>query len=283
MLKKLRKILMIEFGTLLFALSVGLFILPGKILTGGVAGITSLLTPFIPVSEDIMTIVLNTGLFILGSVFLGREFFQNTLLYSISYPFWLLFVTRVLPDVSDVDPLLASVYGGLVGGLAIGIMFRNGGSSGGTDAIALIAEKYFKVKVSSAMMVMDSITVLAGLAVYGLNSVMIGMISVFLMTIALDWTMNIYGGVQAQKFEIISDRYELIARDIHEILERGTTILDVEGGYTGNRKKMLISIVSDDQSNDIKEIIERYDPNAFVIISEAKDVNGEGFTYEPRM
>ena len=283
MLKKLRKILMIEFGTLLFALSVGLFILPGKILTGGVAGIASLLTPFIPVSEDIMTIVLNTGLFILGSVFLGREFFQNTLLYSISYPFWLLFVTRVLPDVSDVDPLLASVYGGLVGGLAIGIMFRNGGSSGGTDAIALIAEKYFKVKVSSAMMVMDSITVLAGLAVYGLNSVMIGMISVFLMTIALDWTMNIYGGVQAQKFEIISDQYELIARDIHEILERGTTILDVEGGYTGNRRKMLISIVSDDQSNDIKEIIERYDPNAFVIISEAKDVNGEGFTYEPRM
>jgi uncharacterized membrane-anchored protein YitT (DUF2179 family) len=283
MLKKLRKILMIEFGTLLFALSVGLFILPGKILTGGVAGITSLLTPFIPVSEDIMTIVLNTGLFILGSVFLGREFFQNTLLYSISYPFWLLFVTRVLPDASDVDPLLASVYGGLVGGLAIGIMFRNGGSSGGTDAIALIAEKYFKVKVSSAMMVMDSITVLAGLAVYGLNSVMIGMISVFLMTIALDWTMNIYGGVQAQKFEIISDQYELIARDIHEILERGTTILDVEGGYTGNRRKMLISIVSDDQSNDIKEIIERYDPNAFVIISEAKDVNGEGFTYEPRM
>ncbi len=283
MLKKLRKILMIEFGTLLFALSVGLFILPGKILTGGVAGITSLLTPFIPVSEDIMTIVLNTGLFILGSVFLGREFFQNTLLYSISYPFWLLFVTRVLPDVSDVDPLLASVYGGLMGGLAIGIMFRNGGSSGGTDAIALIAEKYFKVKVSSAMMVMDSITVLAGLAVYGLNSVMIGMISVFLMTIALDWTMNIYGGVQAQKFEIISDQYELIARDIHEILERGTTILDVEGGYTGNRRKMLISIVSDDQSNDIKEIIERYDPNAFVIISEAKDVNGEGFTYEPRM
>ncbi len=283
MLKKLRKILMIEFGTLLFALSVGLFILPGKILTGGVAGITSLLTPFIPVSEDIMTIVLNTGLFILGSVFLGREFFQNTLLYSISYPFWLLFVTRVLPDVSDVDPLLASVYGGLVGGLAMGIMFRNGGSSGGTDAVALIAEKYFKVKVSSAMMVMDSITVLAGLAVYGLNSVMIGMISVFLMTIALDWTMNIYGGVQAQKFEIISDQYELIARDIHEILERGTTILDVEGGYTGNRRKMLISIVSDDQSNDIKEIIERYDPNAFVIISEAKDVNGEGFTYEPRM
>ena len=274
---------MIEFGTLLFALSVGLFILPGKILTGGVAGITSLLSPYIHISEDIMTIVLNTGLFLLGSIFLGKEFLQNTLLYSASYPFWLLFVTRVLPDVGEIDALLASVYGGLVGGVAIGVMFRNGGSSGGTDAIALIAEKYFKIKVSTAMMVMDSIMVLAGLYVYGLNSVMIGLISVFLMTIALDWTMNIYGGVQAKKFEIISEKYEEIAKDIHETVDRGTTILDVEGGYTGNRRKMLISIVSDDQYNAVKEIIDKRDPNAFVVISEAKDVNGEGFTYEPRI
>ena len=170
-----------------------------------------------------------------------------------------------------------------IGGVAIGIMFRNGGSSGGTDAIALIAEKYFKIKVSTAMMVMDSIMVLAGLYVYGLNSVMIGLISVFLMTIALDWTMNIYGGVQAKKFEIISEKYEEIAKDIHETVDRGTTILDVEGGYTGNRRKMLISIVSDDQYNAVKEIIDKRDPNAFVVISEAKDVNGEGFTYEPRI
>ena len=87
MLNKIKKILMIELGTLIFALSVGMFILPGRILTGGVAGITSLLAPFVPLSEDFMNIGINTFLFIIGSIFLGREFFTNTLIYSISYPF----------------------------------------------------------------------------------------------------------------------------------------------------------------------------------------------------
>ena len=283
MFKKIRSILMIEFGTLLFAFSVGMFILPGRILTGGVAGITSLLSPYIPIPEDIMTIILNTALFIIGSIFLGKDFFSNTLIYSISYPFLLLFVTRFVPDMSDIDPLLASVYGGLIGGLAIGIMFRNGGSSGGTDAVALIGEKYFHIKVSHTIMFMDSMTVLAGLYIYGLNAVLIGLISVFLMTLTLNWTMNIYGGVQAKKFEIISDKYEAISEDIHNILERGSTVLDVTGGYTGNRKKMLLVIVSEDEYNKVKQIIDKHDPKAFVIISEAKDVNGEGFTYEPRM
>ncbi len=280
---KIRSILLIEVGTFMMALSVGLFILPDKILTGGVAGITSLLAPFIPISEDYMTIILNTGLFVLGSFLLGKEFFTNTLVYSVSYPFWLLFVTRILPDVEPVDPLLASLYGGLIGGASMGIMFRNGGSSGGTDAIALIIEKYFHVKVADVIMMTDALTVLAGLAIYGLNSVLIGLVSVFLTTIAINYTMTIYGGVEAKKFEIISDQYGLIARDIHEILERGTTVVDVTGGYTGNEKKMLIAIVSEDQYNEVKQIIDRNDPKAFVIISEAKDVNGEGFTFEPRI
>ena len=281
-MKRLKRIVMIELGTLLFALSVGLFILPERILTGGVAGITALLVDFLPVSEDILTIILNTFLFVLGSVLLGKEFFLNTLVYSVSYPFALLFVMRILPEY-HVDPLLASLYGGLMGGISMGIMFRNGGSSGGMDALALIAEKHLHVKVSNAIMVMDTLTVLAGLFIYGLNSVLIGLISVFMTTIALEQTMNVYGGVQAKKFEIISDRYEEIAAEIHGILERGSTILDVTGGYTGNRKKMLLVIVSDDQYSAVKDIIDRNDPTAFVIISEAKDINGEGFTYEPRI
>ena len=281
-MKRIKKILMIELGTFIFALSVGLFILPERILTGGVAGITALLADFVPISEDILTIILNTFLFVLGSVLLGKEFFLNTLIYSVSYPFALLIVTRLLPEY-QVDPLLASLYGGLMGGVSMGIMFRNGGSSGGTDALALIAEKYFRIKVSTAVMIMDSITVLAGLFIYGLNSVLIGMISVILTSISLEKTMSIYGGIQAKRFEIISDKYEEIAADIHGIVERGSTVLDVTGGYTGNRKKMLLVIVSDDQYSTVKEIIDRHDPTAFVIISEAKDINGEGFTYEPRI
>lgn len=282
LLKKIKRILMVEAGTFIFAMAIGLFILPGKILSGGVAGITALLSNFIAFPEDLMAIVINIILFLLGSVFLGKGFFFNTLVFSVSYPFWLLLVSRFFPSY-EIDPILAAVYGGIIGGIGIGLMFRNGGSSGGTDAIALIAEKYFHVKVSLAVMMMDVVTVLAGLFIYGLNAVLIGLISVFLMSFALERTMEIYGGVEAKKFEIISDKYQEISRDILEIVERGTTLLDITGGFTGDAKKMLVVVVSDDQYSQVKSIVDKHDPKAFVIISQTKDVNGEGFTYEPRM
>ena len=281
-MKLFRQIMMIEAGTFLFALAIGMFILPGSILSGGVAGIANLLASYVTIDADIMTIIINTTLFIVGSIFLGRQFFLNTLIYADSYPFFLLLVTRVLP-VYDIDPLLASVYGGVIGGIGIGVIFRNGGSSGGTDALALILEKFFQVKVSRTIMVMDAITVVAGLFIYGMNAVLTGLICVFVLTLTMERVMNIYNGVTAQKFEIISEQYEIISKEVHEVVKRGTTIVDIEGGYTGDKKKMLVVVVSEDQYETIRQIIDRNDPNAFVIISETKDVNGEGFTYEVRM
>ena len=113
---------------------------------------------------------------------------------------------------------MAAVYGGIIGGVGIGLMFRNGGSSGGTDAIALIIEKYFKVKVSRVIMVMDAITVLAGLYVYGLNAVLIGLICVFLMIFAIEKTMDIYGGTTAKKFEPLIIFEELIYEVISSLI-----------------------------------------------------------------
>ena len=281
-MNRIRRIVMIEIGTFLLALAIGMFILPGKILTGGVAGITAILSKYITISEDIITIIINIALFVIGSIFLGKEFFFNTLVFSVSYPFMILFVTRVLPSY-EVEPLLASIYGGLIGGIGVGLMFRNGGSSGGTDAIALIAEKYLKVKVNHVVMVMDALTVLAGLYTYGLNAVLIGLISVILTGYALEKALTMYSGVEGKKFEIISDKYEEISKDILNILARGTTIMDIQGGFTGQKKKMLVVIVSEEQFSAVKEIISKHDPNAFVIISNMTEVNGEGFTYEHRI
>ena len=139
-MKKIKNVLMILLGTFVFALAIGMFILPGKILSGGVAGITALVSNYIDLSEDIITIIINQGLFILGSIFLGREFFMNTLIFSAAYPFMLLFVTRMLP-LYEIDPLLAAVYGGIIGGVGVGLMFRNGGSSGGTRPKILISDE----------------------------------------------------------------------------------------------------------------------------------------------
>ena len=99
MMSRLRNILMIELGTFLFAFAIGMFILPGNILSGGVAGITNLISGFIPIENDILVAIINTLLFFVGSIFLGKEFFMNTLIYSATYPFILLFITRNIPTV----------------------------------------------------------------------------------------------------------------------------------------------------------------------------------------
>ena len=283
-MNKFRQILMIELGSFLMALSTGLFILPGKVLTGGVAGIVSLLSAYVDFDADVMVIILNTLLFIIGSVLLGREFFLNTMLYSISYPVMLLFVTRRMASV-EIEPILASLYGGFICGVAIGIMFRNGGSSGGVDVIALALEKYFHIKVNHTIMAVDTLTVIAGLYIYGLNAVLIGLLSVFMMSLAIDRTLNSYrNGITAKKFEIISDRYAEISDDINNsVVDRGTTLIDIEGGYTGNKRKMLMVVASEDQVSAINEIINKHDPKAFVIISDTNEVNGEGFTYMVRI
>lgn len=283
-MNKLRSILMIELGSFLFAISIGLFILPGKVLTGGVAGIVSLLSAYMSFDEDIMVIIINTVLFIIGSLLLGKEFFFNTLLYSISYPLMLLFVTRRMPSVT-VEPILASLYGGFLGGVAIGIMFRNGGSSGGVDVIALALEKFFHIKVNHTIMAVDALTVLAGLYTYGLNAVLIGLMSVFMMSVAIERTLDFYKtGISAKKFEIISEHYKEISDDINNSdIDRGTSFIEIEGGYTGNKRMMLMVVVSEDQVEAINDIIRQHDPKAFVIISDTREVNGEGFTYMVRM
>lgn len=280
--KGFQKILFIELGTFLFALSIGLFILPGKVLSGGVAGMTALLSPFIPIDSDILNIILNIILFTLGAIFLGKEFVKNTIIHTSSYLIFLVIVTRLLPSV-DVDPLLASLYGGLLGGIGLGIVFRSGGSTGGTDVIAMLLEKFLHIKLSTAIRIIDSTTVFAGLYVYGFNEVLIGLISVFVMTFALERTLTIYNGVDAKKIEIISDKYDIIAQRVMKEMDRGTTVYDVVGGYTGNHKKVLMVVVSEEQYQTLKKIIDECDPNAFMIMSEVRDVNGEGFTYEPRM
>ncbi len=273
---------MIEIATLLFAFSIGLFILPGNVLTGGVAGIATLLKAYIPISEDYLVIIINTLLFIIGSLLLGKEFFLNTLIYSVSYPFMLLLVTRQLPPIK-IDPLLGAIYGGFIGGIAIGIMFRNGGSSGGVDVFALIMEKYFNVKPSNTVMVIDALTVIAGLYIYGLNSVLIGLLSVYLLSFSMERTISMYRGIEGKKFEIISDKYEKINEAILKKIDRGTTIITAQGGYSHQERKVLMAVVSDEQLSEVKKVIDEVDPDAFVIISDVKDVNGEGFTFEPRL
>lgn len=283
MLKKAKNILCIILGCFALALGVGSFILPYNILSGGVAGIAVLLKPFIAIDEDTIVIVLNILLFAIGTIFLGKEFAINTVVATAAYPICLIIVQRVVPSFK-VEPLIASIYGGLLGGIGTAICIHNGGSTGGMDIPPVIFEKYFGFDVSKGIMICDALTVACGLWIYGIEPVLIGLICVFMYSFAVEKFMLLYEGRQSSKrIEIISDHYKEIINEIHIAVDRGTTLINASGGYTDIEKKVILCVVPEKDYQKVIDIVNKYDETAFVIVSQAYDVHGEGFTFEGRL
>jgi len=280
--KRIKEWLLIIAGSCILAISVGLFVLPNNILTGGVAGIVVIIKKFFPVNEEYLVIVINVVLFIVGWIFLGKKFFRKTILSLVSYSIALLIVKEVFV-APQVNPILAAVYGGMLSGIGVAMVIKQGGSTGGMDIPPLILQKYFDVDPSKGIMVTDALTVLAGFYAYGFEAILLGLVSVFVSGTAINKILNAYKGITGTQIQIISDKYEDISNAIMTELERGTTIINGKGGYSNDEKHIILVVVSDNELDDVMNIINRYDKNAFTITSEAIDVNGEGFTYTVRI
>ena len=131
---------------------------------------------------------------------------------------------------------------------------------------------------------MDAITVFAGVWLYGLPSVLLGLISVYVSALSIEKALSVRNGIEAKEVRIISEKYQEISADIHQYLERGTTILEAYGGYRGEKRPILLVVAYPNQYDELIQIINRYDKEAFVIVTETKDVHGEGFTFNaPRI
>jgi len=280
--KKIKEWLLVIAGSIILAISVGLFVLPNNILTGGVAGIVVIVKKFFPINEEYFVIFINVVLFIVGWIFLGKKFFRKTVLSLVTYSLALLIVKKVFA-VPQVNPILAAVYGGMLSGIGVGMVIKQGGSTGGMDIPPLILQKFFNIDPSKGIMVTDALTVLAGFYAYGFESILLGLVSVFVSGVAINKILNAYKGVPGTQIQIISDKYEEINNAIMDEIGRGTTIINGQGGYSKEEKHIILLVVSDDQLDDVMNIIKRYDENAFTITSEAIDVHGEGFPYSVRI
>ena len=277
-LKKVRNILLIIIGTFFLCVSVQMFILPFNILSGGVAGIAVALEPFLHLDKTLVANGLTIGLLIIGSLFLGKEFFVTTVFSSLLYPVFNEILLKLL-IIPQIEPLLASFYGGLLGGIGVGLVIRAGASTGGMDVPPLIIHKFTGVKVSTLVLIIDGLTVLLGYFGYGIEAVLIGFISVFVTSYAINRVLSIGDGQVAKSVQIISDNWEKIAADIQSELNRGVTLMDAQGGYSGKPRKVVLCVVGQKEYGSLIEIVENDDPSAFVITTDATDMHGEGFTY----
>ena len=276
--QKGKDIVWVVAGNAVLALAVSMFILPYDILSGGVAGIAVALQPLIPLPVTLMVNLLVVGLFILGACFLGKEFAMKTILSSLIYPVFLTFFSGRVP-VLDLDPILASLYGGLLGGMGVGMALRTGASTGGMDIQPLIVHKLTHIEIAKLVLITDALTVLLGAFTYGLEAVLIGFVSVWASSVAIDKVL-MFGGQQAKAIQIISDQYEQIIERIHSELERGTTLIEAQGGYTHEKRKIVLVVITKNQYPALMEMVTAIDKEAFVIANDTHEVKGFGFSFE---
>ena len=281
MKNRILDIIGVLFGNFLLAVSVAYFVLPFDILSGGVAGISVITRKIWNISTTLMIDILVIGLFIIGAFVLGKDFAIKTALSSFVYPVFLEILVR-FPVELEIDMLMSCIFGGLIAGVGVGIAFRHNASTGGTDIIALTANKYLNIPVSSAVMFTDGIITLLGILTFGLQDVLMGIIYIYASTLAINKVM-VPKADEAVALYIITEKKKEICEFIHVEISRGTTILQGKGGFTDQEKDIILTVVSKSQYVTLSNFVEKTDPYAFVIVSDAKEIKGEGFTYEYRV
>lgn len=280
-MKSMKSLLTVIFGNFCIAFAVEYFILPYNIMSGGVAGISLIIEQIWGVNPTLMIDVLMISTFILGFIFLGKEFAVKTAVSSIVYP---LFVTILgyFPYEIVADKMVIAIFGAVLSGLGVGLAIREGASTGGTDIPPLVLHKLTNWPVHILLMGMDIVVLIAGFTVIGVENVLIGLLFTYLTNMVVNKVM-VPNSDSAVSLFIISNRMDEIKEFIHTDLYRGSTILNGRGGYTNDERDVLLTVVDKRQYVLLDKKITEIDPQAFVIVADAKDIKGEGFTYDVRV
>lgn len=285
---------MITIGALIMALAMIWFLDPYKISAGGISGISIVLRRVVGVPLGITMLVLNIPLFILGIKLLGKRFGIRTLygfvLFSVAvdlldaviYGMILNTHAYLLSDPSgvnvlkDLDPLLAAIFGGVMLGLGLGLVFRAQGSTGGSDIIAQIAVKYRIMTAGQAFMLFDFLVITIASIFFGnVGYALIGFVALFVSSKTVDVVVEGMGNTKG--LYIVSDRWEDINMRILGEIDRGVTILHGKGGYTMKDKEVLFCVVTRRSIYRVRQIVIEEDPDAFMVIADLHEVYGFGF------
>ena len=266
-------------GTAVMALAIQCIYDRVGLVTGGFTGLTIVIRSLTKSVVEggiplwFTNIVLNIPVFLYSYIKFGRKFVGRTLFATLMLSVWLYIIPGV--DLSGDDYLLAALFGGAFTGVGMGLVLRAGATTGGTDMAALIQSRMRHYSVVQIMQVMDAAIVIAGLYVFGLRSTLYAVVSIFVMTKVSDAFLE--GFKNSKAALIITNHHEEVAQRLMDELDRGVTGMDAKGMYTQDYKCVLYCVVSRKEIVQLKEIVNDVDPDAFVIVSDVREVLGEGF------
>ncbi|CCU80098.1 hypothetical protein BH3604 [Halanaerobium saccharolyticum subsp. saccharolyticum DSM 6643] len=273
--KNIIEYLGITAGSFLIALALTVFLVPNRIAAGGVSGLATVIYYITSFPIGITMLIINIPLFLAGVKIMGKSFGVRTIYGIASLSIFTDLLQPHMTSLTD-DLLLASIYGGVVGGIGLGLVFRFRGTTGGTDLIASLINYYTGISVGEGLLIADGIVVTLAGIFFNLEVALYAAVTIFITSQTID---VIQEGLNFKKgLLIISDKAEEINQMVVDDLNRSTTEFAAKGGYTGEKKRVLLCIISRSEVSEVKRAVADIDKDAFVIISNVHEVLGEGFT-----
>lgn len=274
---EIRNIFFMFTGSIVLAISYAMFLVPFHIVPGGVSGIAIILNYLIKVPVGITSILLNIPIFYLGFRFLGKLYGIRSILGMVFSFLTIDFMYEILklPKATD-NPILASIYGGILMGIGLGLVLKGKATTGGTDIIGLIINKFTGVSVGVGIFIVDFFIIsLSGLVYHSLEYPLLGYLTLFLSSKSIDFVLE--GWTYAKLVFIVSEKEEEIKKYILEDMNRSGTFLFGETFYKENPKKVIMTVISTKEFPVLRQAVKRIDPEAFVIITDVYEVVGKGF------
>jgi uncharacterized membrane-anchored protein YitT (DUF2179 family) len=277
MLKIIWNLLLLAAGSLLCAAAINGILIPRQFLSGGVGGLAMFIYYLLPaVPVGVSYFLLNIPLFVMGWVFVGRRFFFYSLCGMTIFS---LIVLIPVPPLPLKDPLLSALAAGIISGIGGGIILRSMGSAGGLDILSVILLKRLSVRIGDTVMGFNALLLLASLFWFSLEMVLYTLIYMFVTSQLVNLVVT--GFNQRKAVMVVSLKWQEISRQIMEEMQRGVTIVNGEGGYTGQELKILYSVVTFQELSRFKDMIRQIDPSAFVVVTETIEVMGKGIGNQP--
>ena len=281
--KKLKKLLTTVLGVIvgnfIVAIAVVAFIVPQGVVLGGSTGMSLAVNHYTGMDLSTTVFAINVILFLLGTWQLGKKFAVSTILSTIAYPLSIKICESIpfLPTMTD-NPIIAMIYGGILVGVGVGIVIRVGASTGGTDVIALVINKYTHLPVSVLLYVVDFVVIMAQMLFSSSEQLLFGIVCLILTSVALD-KVNVLGQAQTQLF-IISNEFEKIKDAFLNELDAGATLIKIRTGKNSIEQEGVLCVIPSRKLYDANQIVQSIDEKAFITISHINKVSGRGFSLD---
>ncbi len=277
MKSKLKNFSLLTISTLIMAGGIYFFKFANNFTFGGITGIAVLVAKFLPISASDFSFVVNILLLIIGWIVLGKSFAEKTAYSTILLSVSLSLLERIYPMSHPLtnEPLLELIFAILLPALGSAILFNIGASSGGTDVIAMILKKYTSVDIGKGLMISDLIFTLAGFLVFNVETGLYSLFGLIMRSALIDNFIESFN--RSKYFHVVTSNATCICDFIQNDLQRGATIVNATGAFTGDDKYIILTVLSPSQAVKLRNFIKEHDPKAFLLVSNTSEIIGKGF------